>query len=382
MIHLYIREKISVGIRRLDFRNKIIRLGQLELEKPSVALITDTSGLMNLTWLINLMGSSENTVKKSKSIFSVNKLTIKEGRFQMLNRRGSESNMLLNFGDLHLSRINGDIDDIKVQNDSAIFRINDLDFSESNGFLVRSMTGRIQIAENDFKFSDVFLYLDSSIINANHIEVKADSSGSFRRFTNEVRLDIELQKSLISGADLRFFVPSLKGSDETAELSGKISGTISELKGRNILLSFGNKSNIDCDFDLSGLPKIKDTFMHIGVNRFYTNAYDVGSIKIPGNRKIEVPEFLNKLGDISFNGSFTGFVTDFVTYGKLGTALGELSTDISLRPEGDSRFKIKGLVNGTNIDLGELTGKKELLGKISMKTNVDGYCFFIKENFR
>jgi hypothetical protein len=367
-------KKISAGIRRLDLRNKIIRLGQVELEEPSVALIIDSAGLMNLTWLINMMSSSENTREKNKSIFSVNKLTVKEGRFLLLNKTGSESKMLMDFSNLHLSEINGDIDDIRIQNDSTVFRINDLEFSESKGFLVRSMTSRIQIAEHDFKFSNVFLYLDSSIINANHIDVMADSSGSFRRFTDDVRLDIELQKSLVSSADLRYFVPSLKGLDESVELSGKISGTITELKGRDIFLSFGNKSNIDCDFDLSGLPKIEDTFIHIGVNSLNTNAKDVESIKIPGQRKIELPELLYKLGDISFSGSFTGFATDFVTYGKIGTELGNLRTDISLRPEGDNRFKIKGLVNGTNIDLGELTGKKDLLGKLSMETNVDGFA--------
>ncbi len=367
-------KKISAGFRRLDFRNKVIRLGQVEIENPSIALITDTSGMMNLTWLINLLGSSEKTGKKSKSIFSVNKLTITEGRFLLLNKTGSKSKMLIDFSNLHLSEINGDLDDIRIQNDSTVFRINDLEFTESKGFLVRSISGRIQIAEHDFKISNVFLYLDSSIINASQIEAVADSSGSFRRFTDDVRLNIELQKSLVSFADLRYFVPSLNGSDESVELSGKISGTISELKGRNIFLSFGNKSNIHCDFDLSGLPKIGDTFIHVGVNSLNTNVKDVESIKIPGRQKIEVPEFLYKLGDVSFNGSFTGFTTDFVTYGNFGTALGNLRTDISLRPEGDNRFRVKGLVNGTNIDLGELTTKKDLLGKISMETNVDGYA--------
>ena len=367
-------KKISAGFRRLDFRNKVIRLGQVELENPSVALITDTSGIMNLTWLINLLGSSEKTGEKSKSILSVNKLTIKDGRFLMFNKKDSGSKMPIDFSNLNLSEIYGDIDDIRIQNDSTVFRINDLEFSESKGFLVRSMTSRIQIAEHDFKFSNLFLYLDSSIINASHIDIVADSSGSFRRFTDDVRLNFDLQKSLISFSDLRYFVPSLKGSDESVELSGKISGTISELKGRNIFLSFGNKSNIHCDFDLSGLPRIEDTFIHVGVNSLNTNANDVGSIRIPGRQKIVVPEFLYKLGDISFNGSFTGFATDFVTYGNFGTALGNLRTDISLRPEGDKRFKVKGLVNGTNIDLGELTAKKDLLGKISMETNVDGYA--------
>ncbi len=367
-------ERISAGIRRLDFVNKVIRLGQVELEKPSIALITDTSGMMNLTWLINLLGSSEKTRGKNKSIYSINKLTLKDGKFQLFDKKGSGSKKPIDFGNLRLSKINGDIDDIRIQNDSTVFRINDLEFSESKGFIVRSLTSRVQIAEHDFNFSNIFLYLDSSIINAAHIDIIADSSGSFKRFTDEVKLDIALQKSLISGSDLRYFLPSIKGMDESVELSGRVTGTVAELKGRDIMLSFGNKSNIDCDFDLSGLPDFEDAFIHVGVNSLKTNAKDFESIKIPGKKKIEIPEILYKLGDVSFNGSFTGFLTDFVTYGKIGTALGDLRTDISLRPEGNNTFRIKGLVNGTNIDLGELTDKKDLLGKLSMETNVDGFA--------
>ncbi len=33
-----------------------------------------------------------------------------------------------------------------------------------------------------------------------------------------------------------------------------------------------------------------------------------------------IPDVIKKLGNISFNGSFTGFTTDFVTYGELEQA--------------------------------------------------------------
>ena len=51
-----------------------------------------------------------------------------------------------------------------------------------------------------------------------------------------------------------------------------------------------------------------------------------------------------------------------------------LSTDISLRPEGKNKFKIKGLIKGNEVDLGLLTGKNDIFGKLSMETNVDGFA--------
>ena len=369
---LIFSSKITAGIVRLDLSGKMVRLGHIELVQPVVALITDTSGLMNLTWYLDMLGSSDSTDGKSNGRFAINRITIREGTFLLQNSNGAGTGMTIDFNKLRLTGINGEINDLRIENDSTTLRINDLEFYESGGFLVRSMKSRAVFANHNIIFRDLFLYLDSSIINADHLVFAGDSSDSFQRFSDEVRLDFLFQKSLISSADLRFFVPSVKWLDAAVELSGRISGTISELKGRNIIVSYKMYSNLDCDFDLSGLQDIKDAFIHVRVNSLKTNAKDFEKIRLPDMTYLNIPEVLYKLGDISFNGNFTGFLTDFVTYGRIGTDLGSISTDISLRPGENSSFKIKGLVKGTNIDLGRISGNSDLLGKLSMEANVDG----------
>jgi len=372
-------QKIAAGINRLDFTGKTIKLGHVELFEPTIAIITDSSGIMNLKWYLDLFGSSEDTVKKSNNKFMINQITINDGRFALLNRSGPKARKMIDFNNLRLTGINGNIENVRILNDSTMLTINELRFSESGGFLVRSMNSKVAFAENDIIFRDLFLYLDSSIINADHIILEGDSDDAFQRFTDDVRLDIALQKSLISSADLRFFVPALTGYNESAELSGRITGTIAELKGRNIRASYGTYGYLDCDFDLSGLPEFKDTFIHIGFNSLRANAKDFEIIKRNGKEGLPIPEVLIKLGNISFNGSFTGFLTDFVTYGKLSTEAGNISTDISFRPEGKNSFRIKGLVKGNDVDLGLLTGKSEILGSLTMETEVDGFATSLKK---
>jgi hypothetical protein len=367
-------KKISAGINVLNLRGNILKLGHIELDEPLIALITDTSGTMNLKWYLELLGSSKDTTTRSDNKFSVNQITINDGRFRLLNRNGAEAKIKIDFNNLLLSGINGDIEDIRVMNDSINFRINELRFSESSGFIVRSMNSHVFLGDNHMIFRDLFLFLDSSIINADHIIVEAESPDSYKNFIDEVRLDIGLQKSLISSADLKFFLPSAVGLNESAEISGKISGTIAELKGRDILVSYRDYSYLDCDFDFSGLPKLKDTFIHIGVNSLKTSAKDFDKIKKHGKPAIKMPEILYKIGNLSFSGSFTGFTTDFVTYGKIGTEAGTIITDISLRPQEDNTFRVKGLIKGSNVDLGLLTGKNDILGKLSMETEVDGFA--------
>jgi len=365
-------QKVAAGILNFDFGVKAIRLGQIELVEPAIALITDTAGLMNLTWALQKLGSSDSSGKKSSTFVSVNSIKIREGRFMLIDKRDSGTSMKINFNNLHLTRINCELNDFRTGNDSTTFRINDLEFAESNGFLVRSMNCRAVFAEKDIIFRDLFLYLDSSIINAEHIIIAPGASGSFSNFSDEVRLGIAFQKSLICSADLKYFVPSVSNLGLSVELSGKVSGTIAELKGRNIRITYKNYSSLDCDFDFSGLPQFEDAFVHIKVNKLNTNVKDFEGISFPGMANLKLPEIFYKMGNISFNGYFTGFLTDFVTYGNIGTEIGNISTDISLRPEEKSGFRVKGIVRGSNVDLGQLANNSELFGKLNMETNIDG----------
>jgi hypothetical protein len=167
--------------------------------------------------------------------------------------------------------------------------------------------------------------------------------------------------------------------NESVWLSGKIFGTVSELRGRNIEIAYSDNTSLDCDFNISGLPEIENSFIYIGVNDLRTNALDIEKVIIPGKGAVKLPEFLYTLGTISFNGSFTGFTDDFVTYGNFITDKGTISTDISLRPEEAGRFKINGMITGRSIALGQLTGKSDLFGNLSMRTNVDGYAYSLNK---
>lgn len=367
-------KKVTAGFRKLDFRNRVIKLGHVELTEPSVGLITDTTGLMNLNWYLSLFGTKSDTTGKQGTNISVNQITIKDGRFLLLNKMTAGSRNPIDFNNLRVSGISGHFENLRIKDDSVKFGVNDFLFRESGGFTVKEFSGKIIVAPDSYLFENIFMNCDSSIVNADHVIISADSSGSFKRFNDEVRLDILLRKSLLSFKDLQYFLPVLKGSDETIEASGKISGTISELKGRDIKLSLKNRTSLDCDFDVSGLPDLNSSFIYIGVNSLKTNANDLEKMKFPGKEKLEIPETIYRLGNISFNGNFTGFTTDFVAYGKLSTDLGIIKTDISLRPEKNKMFKVKGMIAGINIDLGKLTTRSDIFGKVSMKTDLDGYA--------
>jgi hypothetical protein len=375
---LYSRN-ITAGFRRIDLKNKFVRLGRVILIKPVVAIITDSTGLMNLTWYLNMLKNKSDTTSKTKNIFAIDQIDISDARFSLINHTGLKSKTKIDFNNLNINGLNVIIEDFKTKDDTTSFKIYNLGFKESSGFSVKRMSSSVILAKQNVLLNSTFLSCDSSIINITRLGIMADSSESFKKFTEEVKLDILLEKSLINTSDLQYFLPFINGVNESVWLSGKVAGTVSELRGRNIEISYRDYTYLNCDFDFSGLQKIENAFMYVGINSLKTNAIDIEKIRIPEKGYLIMPEVLYKLGNISFDGSFTGFTTDFVTYGKIRTSQGNISTDISLRPEESKKYRIKGLLTGSDINFGELTGKPEFLGKLSMKANVDGYAYSLKK---
>jgi len=367
-------QHLTAGLRFINLKSKSFRIGKVMLTKPVVSLVTDSSGLMNLNWYLALLKNPADTTQKPKSRISVSQIEISNARFSIKNRSKPGSTAKMDFNNLNISSLNGIIEDFKLENDSISFSIYNLGFKETSGLTVNKINSNVRLYKQNIFLSSTFLNCDSSILNIKKLAITADSSGSFSRFTKEVKLDILLEKSLISTSFLKYFTPSLSGINESVWLSGKIYGTVAELRGRDVELSYRDHTYLNCDFDFSGLPKIESAFIYIGVNRLKTNAKDIEKFKVEGKENIIIPEILYKLGDVSFDGSFTGFITDFVTYGEFRTSLGNIRTDISLRPEESNKYRVNGLLTGSEIDLGELTGKTKLIGKISFKTNVNGYA--------
>ena len=223
-------KEIIVGINGIDFKNKLFRFGKISLIKPVIALITDTTGMMNLTWYLNLLKTPADTVKKEGSKFSVNQIDIRDARFSLINRNGISGKTKMDFNNLRLTGINGIIEDLKILNDTVTFGIYNLALKESSGFTLKKLNSSVIIAGQDFLLSSASINCDSSILNIAKFGLVADSVNSFKNFTEGVKLNILLDKSLINTSDLKYFLPFADSLNESIWISGKIAGTISELK--------------------------------------------------------------------------------------------------------------------------------------------------------
>jgi hypothetical protein len=371
--------ELTAGIRRMDLKRKHFHLGRVNLEKSVFDIITDTAGRNNLSWYLDKLSGSKSDTTSSKLILLIDRIDLAESSFHLVDKNSEKvEGKVIDFKDLELNNIKGNLEDFSIDNDTITFNAYNLSFAEKRGLSVSNMSSFVTISGPYILLRSVHIPAGLSNLNFNQVELKGDSAKGFGNFVTSVNLDIQIDESVINSGDIGYFVKMPEDMDESLILSGDIKGTISELRGRNINIRYGDYTVLDCDLNISGLPDFNNAFLYVGVNSLVKNAKDIEKVRIPGGKKIIVPEILYKLGDLSFNGSFSGFITDFVTYGEFSTNMGDLSTDLSLRPEGKNVYKIKGLISGGGIALGKLTDS-ENIGKLSLHANIDGYTSSLKD---
>ena len=86
--------------------------------------------------------------------------------------------------------------------------------------------------------------------------------------------DGNLSESIISTADLAFFIPGIWGMNEPVIFSGAVKGTIDNLKFKKLNFRVGKKTSFNADLELKGLPDWQNTYIFL---KFYNNTFNYDS---------------------------------------------------------------------------------------------------------
>ncbi|MBE0678864.1 MAG: hypothetical protein IH592_08875, partial [Bacteroidales bacterium] len=366
--------RVDLRIRQIKPSEQQYRFGRVDLRRPDFRLIQDTSGVLNLTQYLNtLTGNNERDSTRSIDIRFVD-LDVHDGAFSLINQGDTLGTRqgTVNFSNMRLSGINGKMRDLKIIPDSVSMVIRGLAFSESGGFASRSLDMNVSVGQKGLFFREVELLTDSSAISAEKIFLMPRDSESWADFINSVRLDLHFNHSVIDASDLAYFVRPLEGMSERITVSGRVSGTVAEMKGRNISIDYSSSTRLRFDYDIIGLPSLTESYLYIDFKEMRTSAADAEAFSIPGMKPLKLPVIAHDLGFITYKGSFTGFTTDFVSFGELTTERGTFSTDLSLKPDGRNTFSFKGFLRTRDVDLGYVTRNDEMFGGLWMHADIDG----------
>jgi hypothetical protein len=364
---------ITAGIQYINPIKYKVSIGSINLDKAMIALALDSTSELNLKLIIDKL-KGDGKVKKNGWEVVFNNIRMQNSRFSLKNFFYEPQDYGINFTDLDIYDLNADIRKFNPTKDSLSFLVKSLNFKEKSGFTLDNMTTRFSQSKTFLSFRNLKIKTAGSDIHGEEISLRFDSYDQFKAdsLISSVRFRINLRNTLVDLSDIGYFAPLFRDNNQKVAFTGLVTGPVNNFRGKNLEIEFGNTSRLVGNLKFEGLPDINQTFILADVEEFTTSAADIRRFQLPGNRKISLPEILNKLGIITYKGNFTGFVNDFVAYGTFNTALGTLQTDLLFRPDTSNSLGFQGKLNAQEFDIGTLANASESLGNISLSATIDG----------
>ncbi|MEO7534977.1 MAG: translocation/assembly module TamB domain-containing protein [Ferruginibacter sp.] len=271
---------------------------------------------------------------------------------------------------LHFSKITGDMNNVRFEKDTLTADIR-LATKERSGFEIKKLQAKMKFTPELMEYANLDLVTNKSRLR-NYYAMKYKSfNKDMGNFTHDVTLEGNFANSELASDDLAFFAPDLKSWKRVFYIKGNARGTVDNITAKKMLIKSGN-TYVDGDIALRGLPDMGKTFIDFRANDLLTTYEDLTTI-LPDLKNIDQPK-LSKLGNIRYQGNFTGFINDFVAFGAINTRLGIVTGDINMKlPAGKAPVYL-GKISTVGFRLGEFLDN-DRLGTITFSGKVNGSGF-------
>ncbi len=298
----------------------------------------------------------------------LNAVNISNGRFRSERAGTTTRDGVFNSNSMDFSVINGTMKNVGWASDTLRGNVN-ISAKERSGLVVRSLKANTTIHPHAMIFDDLYLQTNRSTLT-DHFSMKYEDS--MNDFERNVHMEADFKNASISSDDIAFFAPDAGNWNRTIKINGLVRGTVEALNAQGLEIWAGNKTYINGNISLVGLPNINETLINLEKGEVRTTYADAISF-IPALRKVTTPN-LKSLQYVRFRGNFTGLINDFVTYGSIETGLGTLTTDLNMKFPAASEPVYSGRVATNNFELGRFLNEPRL-GGVAFSGNLKGYSF-------
>ncbi|HPH32397.1 MAG TPA: hypothetical protein PLB49_11120 [Chitinophagaceae bacterium] len=368
--------RIKVGTLTLDANNlgltgNRFEINSLQVTNPDIALYNYSK--------LKPAGNNQADVPSSeasaawneaRTVFKIGELKITNGTFS--SDRQTDRAPLAYFDGLHIkfTGINAHLNNSSFTGDTVFAKLQ-ITAKERSGLEIKNLSADMKLTPQGMTFNQLDLQTNNSQLR-NYFSMSYNDMSELGDFIHKVKMAAQFEDAHIDSDDIAFFAPAMSDWNKRIALKGKVRGTVDDLVGKDLLLQAGSNTLLNGDISLTGLPDINQTFIDFKANDFRTVYTDAVQI-VPAIQKIKNPD-LSKIKYLTFTGSFTGFINDFVTYGTIQTNLGTIRSDLNMKLPAGQDPVYSGSIATDNFRLGEFLGDNNI-GLVSMTGTVKGKGF-------
>ncbi len=365
-------ESLDLESEIFDLKNKRIKIKSLDIVKPYFAIYNYDGNPARKPRPPSDEEEFENDPDRLRWNpdgwnVSIAKFKIHDGSFSSDIETGNKPMPTFDGQHISFSSIDGDFENIQFIKDSLTAKVL-LSTKERSGFIVKKLAANMRMHPEAMEFANLELRTNKSYLH-DYFALRYNTFDDMAYFISRVRLEANFDKSELHSDDIAFFAPAMKDWKKDIEVTGTVKGTVESLNGKNLIIKAGTETYFNGDVSMAGLPDINKTYIDFVARDFKTVYRDAITI-VPQLRDITQPR-LDKIRFLNFKGNFTGFITDFVTYGTFTTNLGVITTDLNMKIPDRGISSYSGTLKTENFQLGQFI-ENDQFGKISLNGSIKG----------
>ncbi|WP_298533786.1 translocation/assembly module TamB domain-containing protein [uncultured Algibacter sp.] len=321
----------------------------------------------NLDFFVNKFESDNPSEEKSTFLLSSSDVSIYDGKFTM-----SDENLqtieLFNFSDLNINATN-----FLIYGSDVSMRVNTLNFMDSRGLKMKNLMTDFSYTLSDMTFANLQLHTPSSVL-------KGDLQFSYKRedlqfFTDKVAVKANFKDSNVKLDELNVFYNEF-GVNQSAKFSVDISGTLNDLKTKNLRLTSSRNTKVYGDIHFKNLfNKEPDNFYMNGNFRNLSSTYKDLKALLPNVLGASIPKAFDSLGEFGIVGTAQITSSTVVADMNIKTELGFIDSNLEINKINDiNNASYKGKVVLEEFDFGTfLNDPKVGFGSLNLDVNGKGF---------
>lgn len=375
------QKKDMLGISRFSVKIDIPSLLRGKIRISSVQLFGLDARLnrahpkapLNCQFLIDTFASKD-TTKSEKSIdLRINSVLIRRGQihYDVL----SESNTPRRFNPHHIgiSELSATISLKALQTDSLNAQIRRMSFNEQSGFQLKKFALKATATPKGIHLHDLNLSLPATTVNIDTFTVVGELTAPDFISDTQTTYMGRLNAS-VTPADIACFVPALQHFQDSVHIDMAFHGRGKQARCTNFYLSSPHKAlEIHAEGMLDHSNPSQPPYFFGQITQADADKTAISWLihNLKGTAA-PVPDILQRLGFLKFQGDVSGYPSRITAHGTLQSEPGQINANLTMHTDTLTQQKsYSGKVSTHNFELGKLLAKKEL-GKTSFDLELNG----------
>ena len=371
--------RLLVDFDKIDLAKQKIGIRQILLDTTSASVLmrnptTVTKVVSETAKHIDTLITPANYAPWS---LSVNKIVLNNNRVRFDNEAMPEQKDGLDYGHMDMQHIHVLIDDFWFVSDSMQGNIKALSLKDKSGFAVDNLSGLFFYGPKAASFKKFFLKLPNSELK-DQIAISYPSLDAVTENPALLGINANIQNSYVGLQDILMVAPFLKAypaitnfTSSRVRLKAKLEGKVGDLNIPTLEVSGLGNTSLKAAGHLIGLPDPDKTFMNLTLSSLRTTGEDINKMMPAG----VMPEGYQLPAALQANGHFKGTISKFNTDLVLNSSDGNATFQGQIDMRNPDQEIYQGHLTADRLNIGKMVGMQDMVGKISLQTDLQGKSF-------